>query len=235
MSLSQETEVPENGPVDIPESLIATLARDPPKRLPGGRVLTSSKKKASDESGEESDAPPPVQGPNPLPGGGDSDSPHDDGDDKEEEKEESSSGSEMGEADEDEPEDPDNVGTGKFYAPQTPRGKSTVKMFRWFCDLPKQDANAIVVYFGMYSVARLAAFQQDLWKDTFAHATQIEMVQSVRWSCRRPSMIIFVVLRGFAATLYGSSGPQDSLTSIGCAHDTSSPSVPRWNVRKKAR
>jgi hypothetical protein len=117
MSLGQEPEVPENGPVDIPESLITTFARDPLKRIPGGRVQTSSKKKASDESEEESDAPPPAQWPNPPPGGGDGDPPHDDSDDKEEEKEESSSDSEMGEADEDEPEDPDNVGTGKFYAP----------------------------------------------------------------------------------------------------------------------
>ena len=74
----------------------------------------------------------------------------------------------MGEADEDEPEDPDKAGTGKFYVPQTARCKSMVKMFCQFCDLPKQDANAIIVYFGVYSVTRLAAFQQDHWKDTFA-------------------------------------------------------------------
>jgi hypothetical protein len=130
MSLGQEPEVPENGPVEIPESLIATLARDPPKRIPGGRVLTSSKKKASDDSEEESDAPSPGHGQNMPPGGGDGDPPHDDGDDEEEYKEESSSDSEMGDADEDEPEDPDNAGTGKFYTPQTPRGKSMAKMFR---------------------------------------------------------------------------------------------------------
>jgi hypothetical protein len=60
MSLGQEPEVPANGPVDVPEPLIATLARDPPKRIPGSGDLTSSKKKASDESEEESDAPSPA-------------------------------------------------------------------------------------------------------------------------------------------------------------------------------
>jgi len=42
------------------------------------------------------------------------------------------------------------------------------KMFRRFCDLTKHDAIAIVVYFRVYSVKHLAAFQQDHWKDTFA-------------------------------------------------------------------
>jgi hypothetical protein len=40
-------------------------------------------------------------------------------------------------------------------------------MFHQFCDLPKKDVNAIVIYFGVYTVKRLAAFQQDHWKDTF--------------------------------------------------------------------
>ena len=109
------------------------------------------------------------------------------------------------------------------------------KMFRRFCDLPKHDANAIVVYFGVYSVARLAAFQQDHWKDTFA-----------QWQKRHPNrdgteraMVLpppqLVVLRGLAATFYGSSGPQGSLESTDCARITSSPSVPRWNVRRRGR
>jgi hypothetical protein len=42
------------------------------------------------------------------------------------------------------------------------------KMFRRFCDLPAKDAGAIVVYFGVSNVERLAAFKQDHWKDTFA-------------------------------------------------------------------
>ena len=131
--------------------------------------MTVARKKASKDSGEESDNPPPVQGPAALPGGGDDDPPNDDGDDKdEEEKEESSSDSKMDEADRGEPEDPDNAGTGKFYSPQTSGGKNMAKMFRRFCDLPKCDANAIVVYFGVYSVARLTMFQKDHWKDTFA-------------------------------------------------------------------
>jgi hypothetical protein len=49
-----------------------------------------------------------------------------------------------------------------------PRGKAMAKMFCRFCNLTEQDANAIVVYFGVYSVAYLAKFQQDHWKDTFA-------------------------------------------------------------------
>jgi len=75
----------------------------------------------------------------------------------------------MGEAEDKQPEDPDNAGTGKLYKPQTPHGKAKAKMFRCFCDLAKQDANAIAVYFGMYSIARLSAFHQDHWKDTFAN------------------------------------------------------------------
>ena len=42
------------------------------------------------------------------------------------------------------------------------------KMFCRFCNLAVKDANAIVVYFGVYSVAHLGAFYQDHWKDTFA-------------------------------------------------------------------
>ena len=42
-----------------------------------------------------------------------------------------------------------------------------VKMFRRFCDLTDQDANAIVMYFGIYSEAHLAEFLNDHWKDTF--------------------------------------------------------------------
>ena len=94
----------------------------------------------------------------PPPGGRDGDLPQDDNGNEEEE--DRSSDSEMGEADEDQPENSDNAGAGKFYKPQTPREKAMAKMFRRFCDLTKQDANAIVVYFGVYSVAHLAVFQQ---------------------------------------------------------------------------
>ena len=74
----------------------------------------------------------------------------------------------MGEAEDDLPEDPDNVGMGKFYKPQTPHGKAMARMLCCFCNLAEQDANAIVVYFSIYSVAHLAAFHQHHWKDTFA-------------------------------------------------------------------
>jgi hypothetical protein len=73
----------------------------------------------------------------------------------------------MEEADGDQPEDTDNAGTGKFYKPQTPNGKAMAKMFRRFCDLAERDANAIVVYFGVYSEGHLADFLHTHWKDTF--------------------------------------------------------------------
>jgi hypothetical protein len=41
-------------------------------------------------------------------------------------------------------------------------------MFCRFFNLPKRDANAIVVYFGVYSIVCIAAFGQDRWKDIFA-------------------------------------------------------------------
>ena len=116
MSLSQEPEVSKNGPVDIPESLIANLARDPPKRIPGRQSIPPSRKKGSDESEEESDAPPPVQGPAPPPGGGDGDPLQDGGNDGEDEDDESSD-SEMEDAEEEEHKDPDNAGMAKFYKP----------------------------------------------------------------------------------------------------------------------
>jgi len=167
MSLGQEPEAPENGPVDIPESIIANLARDPPKRVLGRQPLPPGRKKDRDESEEESDAPPPEQGPALPPGGGDGDPPQGGGDDGEDEDDEFSD-SKMEDAKEEDHEDLDNAGMAKFYKPHTPHGKAMAKMFRRFCDLPKRDANAIVVYFGVYSVARLAAFQEDHWKDTFA-------------------------------------------------------------------
>ena len=74
----------------------------------------------------------------------------------------------MGEANNEQPKDPDNTGMGKFYKPQTLHCKAMAKMFCHFCDLAERDANAIVVYFGIYSIACLGAFHQDHWKDTFA-------------------------------------------------------------------
>jgi hypothetical protein len=167
MSLGQEPEVPKSRPVDIPKSLITNLARDPPKRIPGRRPIPPTRKKGSDESEDESNAPPPLQGPAPPPGGGDGDPPQGSGSDEEDE-DDVSSDSKMEDAEEEDHEDPDNAGMAKFYKPQTPRGQAMAKMFRHFCDLRKQDANTIGVYFGVYSVTRLAAFQEDHWKDTFA-------------------------------------------------------------------
>jgi hypothetical protein len=47
MSLSHEPRVLEKGPVDIPESLIVTLAKNPPKRVPGQRHIPAARRKAS--------------------------------------------------------------------------------------------------------------------------------------------------------------------------------------------
>ena len=82
----------------------------------------------------------------------------------------------MEDADAEPAEDPENAGTLKYFTPQTPNGKIMAKMFRRFCDLPKKDANAIVVYFGVCTVKRLATLQEDHWKDTF-----------VQWQKRHPN------------------------------------------------
>jgi hypothetical protein len=116
MSLGQQPEVPESRRVDIPELLIANLSRDPPKRIPGRRLVPPSRNKGRDESEEESDAPPPMQGPAPPPGGGDSDPLQGGGNDGEDEDDESSD-SEMEDAEEEEHKDPDNAGMAKFYKP----------------------------------------------------------------------------------------------------------------------
>jgi hypothetical protein len=70
-------------------------------------------------------------------------------------------------SDKGDPEDPKQAGMGKFYKAQTPNWIKMVKMFKRFCDLTDCDADMIVVYFGIYSEARLADFLHDHWKDTF--------------------------------------------------------------------
>jgi hypothetical protein len=99
-----------------------------------------------------------------VPGGGDD--PHD-GDEDMEDNDSNESSSDSDAPNEGDPEDPEQVGTGKFYKAQTPNGKKMVKMFKRFCDLTDHDANAIVMYFGIYSKACLAEFLHDHWKDTF--------------------------------------------------------------------
>ena len=164
MSLGLEPEVPAIGPVDTPGLLSSTLARGPPKSgyrrtVYRNQADSSDGGKEGNESEDEANPRPPGQGPAPPPGGGNGDPPQD-GDEDNEEEDSKSSDSEMGEAEDGLPEDPDNAGTGKFYKPQTPNGKAMAKMFCRFCDLAEQDACAIVVYFGVYSVPRLAAFHQ---------------------------------------------------------------------------
>jgi hypothetical protein len=127
---------------------------------PTHRTRSHSLNEGKEEEADNADDGTPGQGQNLPPEGGDDGGSSGGNDDRDED-------SEMEDADEDPVEDPENVGTGKYYEPQTPNGKAMAKMFRRFCDLPAKDANAIVVYFGVYSVERLTAFQQDHWKDTF--------------------------------------------------------------------
>jgi hypothetical protein len=200
-----------------------------------------------EEEGDDAssgDQPPPVQGPNPPLGGGDDGDPPGDNDNENDDDEEDADDdeededSEMEDADAEPVEDPENAGTLKYYTPQTPNGKIMAKMFRRFCDLPKKDAHAIVVYFGVCTVKRLAAFQQDHWKDTF-----------VQWKKRHPNrdgseraMVLLPPqqdrIRCAAWVCHHSirlNWPPTLLTSSGYDLSISSPSVPRWSVRKKEK
>ena len=47
--------------------------------------------------------------------------------------------------------------------PRTEGGKAMAKMLRKFCLLTKANANAIVVYFDVYSENKLAKFQEAHW------------------------------------------------------------------------
>jgi len=113
-------------------------------------------------------AAPPVDQPNgggaAAPGCG-GDDPNDDGEgNDDDDAEDSSTDSDESQS---QPEDPENVGTGKFYKALTPNGKVMVKMFTKFSDLTDHNASTIVVYFGIYSEGRLAEFLHDHRKDTF--------------------------------------------------------------------
>jgi hypothetical protein len=132
------------------------------------RTWSRSPNEGKEAEDDDADDDAPAQGPNPPPGGGDDGGSSGGDDDGDKDPEEEDEDSEMEDADEDPVKDPENTGTGKYYVPQTPKGKEMVKMFRRFCDLPAKDAGAIVVYFGVYNVEQLAAFKQDHWKDTFA-------------------------------------------------------------------
>ena len=113
-------------------------------------------------------AVPPTQPPagsgGDAPGGGDD---PDNGDENMEDNDSNKSSRSSDASDEGKPEDPEWVGMGKFYKAQTPNRKQMVKMFRRYCDLTDHDTNAIIMYFGVYSKARLAEFLHGHWKDTF--------------------------------------------------------------------
>jgi hypothetical protein len=111
-----------------------------------------------------SPAQPPAGSGADASGGGDD--PHD-GDEDAEGNDSDESSSDLDAPDEDDPEDPEQAGMGKFYKAQTPNGKNMVKMFKTFCDHTDRDANTIVMYFGIYSKASLAEFLHDHWKVTF--------------------------------------------------------------------
>jgi hypothetical protein len=141
MSLSQEPEVLDVGPVDNPGSLISTLARGPSKSgyrhtVPRSRVDRSDEGKGDDESEDETNPSSPRQRPALPPGGSNGDPPQDGDDDKDDKEDDNdSSDSEMGEAEDGLSKDLNNAGTGKFYKPQIPNSKAMAKMFHHFCDL----------------------------------------------------------------------------------------------------
>lgn len=116
--------------------------------------------------------PQPVAPPTPPPAGrginvpGRGDGP-DNGDENMEDNDSNKKRCNLDASNEDEPEDPEQAGMGTFYQAQTQNWKQMVKMFRRFCDLTVQDANAFVMYFAVHSKACLAEFLHEHWKDTF--------------------------------------------------------------------
>ncbi len=84
--------------------------------------------------------------------GNDGDGDGNNGDEDADKDDESSKDSKMEDADNNPIKDPKNVGTGKYYKPQTPKGKAMAKMFRRFCDLPTKDTNTILIYFDVCNV-----------------------------------------------------------------------------------
>jgi hypothetical protein len=135
-------------------------------------------------------AQPPAGGGTDVPGGGND---PDDGDENMEDNDSDESSRSSDASYEGKPKDPEWAGTGMFYKTQTPNWKHMVKMFRRFCDLTVGDANTIVVYFIVYSKARLAEFLYEHWKDT------IETVLSGRWSYHPLSKTVYIVPRGHVA------------------------------------
>ena len=91
--------------------------------------------------GSESEGSPPDNDAASAPGGNDGDPPQGDGDgeggddDRDAGADDDSDDSEMEDQSLELVKDPKNAGTGKYYKPQTSRGKSMAKMFRCFCDL----------------------------------------------------------------------------------------------------
>jgi hypothetical protein len=135
--------------------------------VPAHSTQSRSPNEGKEEENEDADYGAPAQCLNPPPGGGDDEGSSGGDDHGDKGPDEEDKDSKMRGANENPVEDPENVGTGKHYEPQTPNGKAMAKMSRPFCDLLAMDMNTIVVYFGVYNIKCLAAFQQDHWKDTF--------------------------------------------------------------------
>lgn len=55
--------------------------------------------------------------------------------------------------------------TGKDYTPKTAKGKEMAKVCVSFCQLPKSNANAIVVNFDVTKMNKLADFCKEHWND----------------------------------------------------------------------
>jgi len=145
ISLGVEPEVPV-GPVVPQGPYCLTLARAPPRpRQTGygtGGMSAHAAAEAADRGDEsKSEGAPPGDDAASAPGSNDGDPPQSDedgeggDDDRDAGADDDSDDSEMEDQCTEPAEDPKNAGTGKHYKPQTSRGKSMAKMFRWFCDL----------------------------------------------------------------------------------------------------
>lgn len=63
--------------------------------------------------------------------------------------------------------DPIDAQDGRDNTPKTTRRKEITKMLLSFCHLTKSSANAIVVYFGVSKMDKLADIHEEHWKDMF--------------------------------------------------------------------
>jgi hypothetical protein len=91
-----------------------------------------SPNEGKEEEDDDANDCAPAQGLNPPLGGGDDGGPSGGNDNGDEDPDKEDEDSEMEDANENPVEDPENAGMGKYYEPQTPKGKAMEKMFHRF-------------------------------------------------------------------------------------------------------